>query len=65
MAPFRAFYAAARQKAFDIYDVGTKVLFYFVDVLRAAHTGLLPTYLTWLVAGMLFVIWWLVRAGGG
>jgi formate hydrogenlyase subunit 3/multisubunit Na+/H+ antiporter MnhD subunit len=60
MAPFSGFYRRARQKHFDPYDVGTRVVFYFVELLRAAHTGRLTTYVTWLLAGLLFVIWLLV-----
>ena len=60
MAPFRGFYDSARKKAFDLYDVGTRVLFYFVELLRAAHTGRLTSYLTWFLAGFLLLIWLLM-----
>lgn len=51
--PLGAIYRAAGRKFFDLYDVGTKVLFYFVEALRKAHTGQLPMYLTWVLAGLL------------
>jgi len=64
MAPFNGFFALARRKMFDLYDVGTRVVFYFVGMLRAAHTGILPMYLTWFLAGFLAVLWLLVYGTG-
>ena len=60
MVPFRDFYDAAGRKLFDVYDVGTRALFYFVDALRSAHTGRLPLYLTWFLAGFLMLVWMLM-----
>ncbi len=60
MAPFRDFYESAQKKAFDLYDVGTRVLFYFVELLRTAHTGRLTSYLTWFLAGFLLLVWLLM-----
>lgn len=57
MVPFRGIYTAARRKLFDLYDVGTGVIFYFVEALRNAHTGRLPLYLTWFLAGFLMLLW--------
>jgi formate hydrogenlyase subunit 3/multisubunit Na+/H+ antiporter MnhD subunit len=59
LVPLRGIYAAARNKLFDLYDVGTSVVFYFVEALRTAHTGRLPTYLTWFLVGFLAVMWML------
>lgn len=61
MTPFRYVYKAAGNKLFDIYDVGTKVVFYIVGLLRSAHTGSLPVYLTWFLAGFLGLLWLLVH----
>jgi len=57
MMPFRAVYSGARRGLFDLYDVGTRVVFYFVELLRKGHSGRLPTYLTWFLAGLLAVLW--------
>jgi len=57
LGPLRRLYAAARRKWFDLYDVGTGVIFYFVELLRTAHSGLLPLYLTWYLAGFLALLW--------
>jgi len=54
--PFRPIYKAAEKKLFDIYDVGKGFLFYLIELLRKAHTGLLPMYLTWVVAGLLILL---------
>ena len=63
MNPFKAFYAMAEQKLFDLYDVGTGVVFYFVEMLRVAHSGILPLYLTWVIAGLMALIWLLFKGG--
>jgi formate hydrogenlyase subunit 3/multisubunit Na+/H+ antiporter MnhD subunit len=57
MSPFREFYTAAHKKYFDIYDVGSKVTFFCTELLRRAHAGLLPMYLTWLLFGLLALLW--------
>jgi NADH:ubiquinone oxidoreductase subunit 5 (subunit L)/multisubunit Na+/H+ antiporter MnhA subunit len=57
LIPLRAVYRAAKNKWFDLYEVGTKVIFYFVEALRRAHTGVLPVYLTWFLIGFLAVLW--------
>ncbi|NQT92506.1 MAG: NADH-quinone oxidoreductase subunit L [Lentisphaerae bacterium] len=62
MGGLRTVYAAAQKKLFDVYDVGTKGLFYFVEALRKAHTGVLPLYLTWVLVGLLALVW-LLRQG--
>jgi formate hydrogenlyase subunit 3/multisubunit Na+/H+ antiporter MnhD subunit len=63
LPPFRGLYAQARRKLFDVYEVGTKAIFYLVEALRAAHTGRLPAYLTWVVVGLLAVLWALGYGG--
>ena len=56
LMPLKSIYKAAQKKLFDIYDVGTRVLFYFVEALRSAHAGRLPMYLTWVLIGLLAII---------
>lgn len=50
-------YALARAKAFDIYDLVQKGAGYFILGLRSMHSGVLPVYLRWFVAGLLVVVW--------
>jgi formate hydrogenlyase subunit 3/multisubunit Na+/H+ antiporter MnhD subunit len=61
MGFFRGLYASAEKKAFDLYDVGKGVSFYAIKALRAMHGGILPEYLTWVLAGMVVVIAILLR----
>lgn len=52
----RRAYALARRRLFDLYEDGSAVTFYVVGMLRRAHTGVLPLYLTWLILGLLVVL---------
>ena len=53
----RGVYALARRRLFDVYQGGSAVTFYVVGALRRAHTGVLPLYLTWMVLGLLAVLY--------
>jgi len=46
-------YKGAREKVFDLYDDTKRVLFYFGEGVRKTHTGVLPTYLTWILFGFI------------
>ena len=59
----RLAYAVARGPVLDLYELGRRCLLYLVAVLRAAHTGALPVYLTWFLAGLLAVVFAVSRAG--
>ncbi|MCK5241714.1 NADH-quinone oxidoreductase subunit L [bacterium] len=54
--PLNALYKMAEKNFFDIYDVGTKFIFLFVEGLRHVHTGRLPWYLSWVVGGLLILL---------
>ena len=56
------FYSLARAKAFDIYDLLRNVVNYFIQALRALHTGILPAYLRWFMVGLLLVVWVVTQA---
>ncbi len=51
-------YRLAERKAFDLYEVGTKITFGFNKVLSYIHNGILSTYMAWclLGTGILFYI---------
>jgi len=53
LGTFRAIYMQAEKRLFDIYDWGTKFVFFFIRRLRQIHSGALPTYLSWSLLGML------------
>jgi len=50
---FSKMYKGAREKVFDLYDDTKRVLFYFGEGVRKTHTGVLPTYLTWILFGFI------------
>jgi len=57
----RSIYRLARDKAFDLYEVGRKITFAFTRVLRYIHNGVLPTYLAWCLLGMGILFFILLR----
>jgi NADH:ubiquinone oxidoreductase subunit 5 (subunit L)/multisubunit Na+/H+ antiporter MnhA subunit len=58
---FGFMYRLADYKAFDIYDVGRRITFCFTAVLRYIHNGVLPSYLTWCLLGMIVLFYVLFR----
>jgi len=54
-------YEMARRKAFDIYETGGKATAWLSNMLRAAHTGLLPLYLIWFVLGLLAILYMMMQ----
>ncbi|MCM8766714.1 MAG: hypothetical protein NC901_01450 [Candidatus Omnitrophica bacterium] len=55
---FEKMYQGARKKIFDLYEDFKRIIFYFGEGIRATHTGVLPTYLTWILFGciVLFIL---------
>ncbi len=49
-------YRDAEQGAFDIYHWGGKYGLRIVEVLRRLHSGNLPTYVAWIIVGLLAVM---------
>ncbi|MFB0509463.1 MAG: NADH-quinone oxidoreductase subunit L, partial [bacterium] len=49
-------YRVADKKYFDIYEIGKKIVGFFVQALKKLHTGLLPTYLGYLLLGGLIIL---------
>ena len=52
VGPLKNIYKKAEQRKFDIYDVGSKITFFFSGILQKLHAGLLPVYLIWCLIGM-------------
>ena len=44
-------YGWAEKKRFDIYDQFGNLVFFFTNILRKLHNGVLPTYLAWCLMG--------------
>ncbi len=53
---FKRIYGLAEKKMFDIYEVGKIVLFYIIDILKHMHSGLLSSYVSWVIAGVLILL---------
>lgn len=53
---FAAIYRKAEKKWFDIYDVSKHVVLGFSKSLSAAHSGILPVYAIWILAGLLILM---------
>jgi formate hydrogenlyase subunit 3/multisubunit Na+/H+ antiporter MnhD subunit len=54
-------YKRAEAGAFDIYEQGKKLLFSISSPLQNLHNGVLPTYLAWMLLGMVGLLFVLVR----
>lgn len=50
-------YQMARRRMFDLYHAGGKIAAHMSDALSEAHSGFLPAYLTWLVLGLLAIVY--------
>ncbi|MGB2705866.1 MAG: proton-conducting transporter membrane subunit [Candidatus Omnitrophota bacterium] len=61
IGPLKYIYKLAERKVFDIYEVGSKLTFAFNRVLRYIHNGVLPTYLSWCLLGMIILFYIFLR----
>jgi NADH:ubiquinone oxidoreductase subunit 5 (subunit L)/multisubunit Na+/H+ antiporter MnhA subunit len=57
----KGIYTLAQKKVFDIYEMGIKGAQRLYSVLGYFHNGILPTYLTWCLLGMLVLFYILLR----
>ncbi len=55
LATLKGIYRKSEKKLFDIYDQGTRFVFFFIRGLRKIHSGVLSTYLFWSLFGMLIL----------
>ncbi|MBN2207813.1 MAG: NADH-quinone oxidoreductase subunit L [Candidatus Coatesbacteria bacterium] len=53
-------YRAAEAKWLDLYDVGRRLAAYITGMLRTAHSGVLSSYMSWCVLGLIVLIWLLI-----
>ncbi|MCM8768604.1 MAG: hypothetical protein NC911_02830, partial [Candidatus Omnitrophica bacterium] len=55
--PFvKKMFVGAEKKFFDGYEVSKQVIGYITEIFRAAHSGVLGTYLSWILFGLLVVL---------
>ncbi len=53
---FSRIYERAEEKAFDIYDLSKKAVFWLSGGLSKAHTGVLTDYVIWVSAGLVIML---------
>ncbi len=53
---FSGIYSLAWEKWFDLYDILKKGIFGFSDLLSRCHTGMLPLYAIWIMAGLIILM---------
>jgi formate hydrogenlyase subunit 3/multisubunit Na+/H+ antiporter MnhD subunit len=56
MAPLKYFYDAADRKEFDVYDLGSRATFGSAHWLQRLHSGLLPIYVLFILAGLVLLL---------
>jgi NADH:ubiquinone oxidoreductase subunit 5 (subunit L)/multisubunit Na+/H+ antiporter MnhA subunit len=61
ITPLDAIYRLAERKVFDIYHLGSIITFGFNKILSYLHNGILPTYLSWCLLGMIILFYILLR----
>ncbi len=54
-SPFKEMYGWARKGFFDLYELLKNFVFYWIRILKVMHTGVLNTYLLWVVVGSVLV----------
>jgi len=53
---FKAIYHQAEKKRFDIYHIGRNIGVSISDALSSIHTGVLPRYIVWVLAGLAILL---------
>lgn len=61
MRPLKQLYAQQEKGRFDMYDGGGKAGLGLTGLLKWLHSGVLPTYLTWVTLGLLIVLFAICR----
>lgn len=61
---FGKIYNMAKEGLFDVYELGRRFTFRLTHALQYLHNGVLPTYLTWCLMGMLVLFIILLRFNG-
>jgi NADH:ubiquinone oxidoreductase subunit 5 (subunit L)/multisubunit Na+/H+ antiporter MnhA subunit len=50
------FYTKAEERWFDIYDLSKRFTLWFSNLMSEAHTGILPVYAVWIIAGLIIML---------
>ena len=62
MPGLKTLYREAEAGRCDTYNIGARIALHTADILGSAHTGVLPRYLAWVLAGVLLLA--LAMVGG-
>ncbi len=50
------FYSKAEERWFDLYDLSKRITLWFSNLMSEAHTGVLPHYAVWVMAGFIIML---------
>jgi len=59
--PLRILYRISERRAFDVYEIGSKITFGLSGALKWLHNGILHTYLAWMFLGVVILLFVLMR----
>jgi len=57
----KTMYKLAEKKLTDLYEVLKSIVLYFTEGFRVFHTGILGTYLTWMLFGLLVLLYLFIK----
>ena len=60
MSGLKRLYKQAEARWYDAYDQLRRATLYVTGWLRKLHNGLLHSYVTWCVLGLVAILWWLL-----
>jgi len=63
MEIFKAIYHQAERKRFDIYHISKNIGVNICNALSSIHTGVLPRYIVWVLAGLAVLLLWITFVG--
>ena len=61
--PLTVLYVRAKEKFYDLYELGYRLVGYLGGALRVLHGGILYQYVTWTVVGVVALLWLLMGLG--
>jgi NADH:ubiquinone oxidoreductase subunit 5 (subunit L)/multisubunit Na+/H+ antiporter MnhA subunit len=61
LSALKPVYRLAEKKVFDVYDQGLKLSFRLTNLLRKMHTGVLTTYISWCLLGLIILLLVMLR----
>ena len=59
----RRLFVQGQKSYYDLYDGGRRLVFYVGGGLKALHSGLLLSYVSWCVLGLVVLLWFFLSSG--